>query len=131
MAKDSKYLPLILRQGVTNRQAIRMVSPAGVVLDPVALGYTGAILQVRTAALSEGGDLLLNLTTTNGGIVLGLYTDDNGRQHSWRIYVSQMAASLLTPWGEAVYDTRFTHASGQVDAGPYGPAYLIPAVTEV
>ena len=130
MTRDSRYKVLALEQGVTNRRTFRLRTPAGAIIDPVAAGYTSAVLQVRDASLSEGGDLLLNLTTANGGIVLGLYTDDAGAQWSGRLYVSKATAALLTPWGEAVYDLLMTHSSGQVDKAAYGPAVLLPAVSE-
>ena len=130
MARDSRYRLLPIEQGVTNRKTFRLHTPAGTIIDPVAEGYTSAVLQVRTAPLSEGGDLLLNLTTANGGIVLGLYTDADGAQWSGRIYISQASAALLTPWGEGVYDLLMTHSSGQVDKAAYGPAVCVPVVSE-
>ena len=130
MARDTRRKTLVIEQGVTNRRTFRLRTPAGAILDPVDEGYTAALLEVRDAALSEGGNLLLRLSTTNGGIVLGLYTDDNGAQWSGRIYVSQAAAALLTPWGEAVYDLLMIHSSGQVDKAAYGPAVCVPIVSE-
>ena len=82
---DPRYGPLIIEQGVTTRRFFTFTNKyTGAVIDPVAEGYTAAVLQVRTAHLGDGGELLINLTTSNGGIVLGLQTDDNGVQRSGR-----------------------------------------------
>lgn len=129
---DPRYGPLIIEQGISTRRFFTFTNKyTGAVIDPVALGYTAAVLQVRTAHLGDGGELLINLTTSNGGIVLGLQTDDNGVQRSGRIYISQAAAARLVEWGEGVYDMLMTHSSGQVDKAAYGPAVLAPVTSEV
>jgi len=125
--RDPKETTLVIEQGRTLRQPFRVrVRQTGVVLDLPAAGYTTARLQVRA---EHGGAILLELSTANGGIVLGLYDDGTGTQWSGYLYASATTTGALAPWGEAVYDLAAIHTGGDVDTIRRGPCVLIPRVT--
>jgi hypothetical protein len=130
--RDPRRRTLVIEQGVSNELPFRLTNrQTGAVIDIPGAGYVAALLQVRTAPLSEGGDLLLELSTDNGGVVLGPYDDGTGTMWSGYLYIGVAAASDLTPWGEGVYDLLATHESGTVAKMAYGPAELVPVVSEV
>lgn len=127
--RDPKERTLVLEQGRSLRQVFRVrVAQTGAVLDLPAAGYTTARLQVRD---QHGGDILLDLTTANGGIVLGLYDDGTGTQWSGYLYATASAMGALVPWGEAVYDLVAIHTGGDVDTLSRGPCVLIPEVVDL
>ena len=129
--RDTRRKTLVIEQGSDLRAPFRIRNAqTGALIDPVAAGYTVARLQVRTASLSEGGDLLANLTTANGGIVLGAYDDGTGTMWSGYLYMPASTTALLTDWGEGVYEMKATHTGGAVDTVAYGPAVLRPSVVE-
>ena len=130
MTSDSRYRTLVIEQGKTLKQVSRMRSPAGVMFDPVDEGYTSAILQVRDAHLSEGGELMLELTTDNGGVVLGEYDDGTGTLWSLYIYATATTTGDLSPWGEGQHELVLIHSGGAVETYSYGPAALVPATVE-
>jgi hypothetical protein len=128
---DPRTRTLVVEQGRSLRQPFRLRNrQTGETIDLPAAGYTSAKLQIRTAHLSEGGDLLLTLSTDNGGVVLGLYDDGTGTLWSGYIYAGATTTAALTPWGEGVFDFAATHESGQVDTIARGPSVLVPQVTE-
>ncbi len=101
---------LTINQGETLKRWFAVRLPNGTVanLPTQGSGYTIGRLYVRNA---YGGDLLLALTTTNGGIVLGLMTDSQGQQWSGYIYAPASATAALTPWGNGVYDFEISDGS--------------------
>ncbi len=126
---DPKERTLVLEQGRTLRQPFRIrVAQTGAVLDPPVAGYTTARLQVRT---ETDGDLLLDLSTANGGIVLGQYDDGTGTFWSGYLYASATAMGALVPWGDAAYDLVAIHTGGDVDTVSRGPCVLIPEVSDL
>lgn len=131
MSRDPKQATLVLEQGRSVRQWFRVRLSDGTVWDPAETGYTQAQLQVRTDHASDGGVLLLNLTTENGGINLGPFDDGTGTFWSGYLYVTPGSMSLTVPWGDAVYDLVAIHEGGDVDTVRRGPCVLIPATTVV
>lgn len=130
--KDRRTATLIIEQGRTLRAPFRIRNTqTGAVIDPAAEGYVSATLQVRTAHLSEGGDLLLTLSTDNGGVVLGAYDDGTGALWSGYLYAGDTVTGALTPFGEGVYDFVAVHLNGNVDTIRRGVCILVPAVSEV
>jgi hypothetical protein len=130
-----RSFPLIIKQGRTLQKPFRRRYRGGAndgqVIDFTAHGIARATLQVRTDGLSAGGDLLLDLDTDNGGIVLGAYTDTRGELWSGYLSASATATADLTPWGEAQYDLVLQTADGLwVKTIFAGPALLIPTVTD-
>lgn len=93
--------------------------------------YVSGVLQVRTAALSEGGVLLYELSTDNGGIVFE-YIADDGAGGSWSgyLYATHESTAGLIPFDDAVYDFYVEHSGGTRQTVSRGPAMLIPQVSE-
>jgi hypothetical protein len=128
---DQKLRYLVIEQGSTLRQYFRVSNPlTGEVYDLQDEGYNEGHLQVRTAVASDDGELLLHLSTENGGVNLE-YVADDGTGASWSGYIFAMSAAttVLDLWTEAVYDFVLVHDGGEVDTISRGPAILIPKVT--
>ena len=104
--------------------------PDGVAdLSTIGGGYTIGWLQVRDKPVSDGGTVLLELTTDNGGINVGYFVDADGVQQSGYLYCAAASTALLQPWGEAQYDMFLSNGSN-VEAVLYGPAILNKKVSE-
>jgi hypothetical protein len=128
---DPRYVSLVLEQGRTLKQPWRDRDDTGAVIDYPGAGYTSAVLEVRDKHISEGGEVLLRLTTDDGGVVLGPYDDGTGELWSGYLYATASAMGELLPWGEAHYELVGVHGGGDVDRLRYGVAILLPATTEV
>lgn len=130
----SRPYPLVIRQGRTLTKPFRRRyanGPSkGAVIDYPDHGVTVARLQVRDRHVSAGGVVLLDLTTDNGGIVLGTYDDGTGKEWSGYLYAAASATGALVPWGEAVWELVVATPDGSwVKTIFDGPALLIPAST--
>lgn len=127
---EPAYYPLRIYQGADLKVWFAIQMPSGVADPPtVGDGYTEGWLQVRDKPASDGGTVLLELTTDNGGIVLGLETDADGAQWSGYLYCSAWATAELPAWGEAQYDMFISNGSN-VEPVLYGPATLNKRVSE-
>ena len=124
------YAPLVIQQGATFKFWFALRLANGTIQDPPAIGggYTIGRLQVRDKVASDGGTLLLELTTANGGVSLGLVTDADGRQWSGFLYASASATAALLPWGDAVYDLEISDGLDVIRV-LQGPCILSPEVT--
>lgn len=130
--RDPLYAPLVIRQGRTNRIWFTgRIKQTGAVLDFEDAGYHVARLQVRDKHRTDGGTVLLDLTTDNGGIDLTQQADTEGAERSGYLYISAEAAATLIPFGEAVYDLYARHDNGEVDQVRYGPVVLLKDVSEL
>ena len=122
--------PIRIVQGDTFSKGFRRrLKSTGQAADFPAMGATAAILQIRDKAESEGGVVLVELTTANGGIDLTRFTDGNGKQWSGQLYMSAAATAQLKPWGDAqyqlkVYDPSYPGAWAKTIF--FGPAILVP-----
>ena len=106
--------------------------PDGTVADlsTVGDGYDTGWLQVRDKHRSEGGELMLSLTTDNGGVVIEYQLDDDGEAWSGYCYVSAAATSTLEPWGDAVCELRVGDPAGRRLTIVKGGAQLNPATVD-
>lgn len=120
--------PLVIQQGATFKFWFALRLPDGSVANPTTSGYTIARLQVRDKAASDGGTVLLSLTTDNGGIALGALTDAEGRTWSGYLYASAAATAALVPWGDGVYDLELSDGSDVIRLME-GVAILSPEVS--
>lgn len=105
---ETATLATSLRKGATFDQSLT------VTIDGTAVNFTGytARMQVRKKP-TEDGELLLDLTTSNGGIVL------NATGKIRRVITATQSAAL--PVGNWHYDLRLTSGSGVVDYLVQGP----------
>lgn len=130
--RDRRQTTLVVEQSRELRRYFRIRNKqTGEMIDPTDEGYTSATLEVRDTTLSEGGELLMQMTTDNGGVVLGEVNDGHGGTWSGYIYAPVSITKELEPWGEGVFDLVAFHSGGAVDTVARGPAVLIPTVTEV
>jgi hypothetical protein len=120
---------LTINQGETLARWWRLEHTDGTVVDLNTEGYTIGRLQVRDAYASEGGELLLNLTTDNGGVVIDYQADADGTYWSGALYMHATATAALVPWGDAVFDLEIENASGEVIRVLQGVAVLDPEAT--
>ncbi len=129
-----KRYPLIIRQGDALTKPFRKryaTGPnAGQVIDYLDHGVTIARLQVRDRPTSDGGTILLDLSTANGGIVLGKYDDGTGKEWSGYLYAAPSAIANLIPWGDAGYQLKVATQEGAWVKTLFADrAFLIPAST--
>jgi len=128
--------PLAIWQGKTLIKPFRRRyangASAGQVINFADFSATKAKLQVRDKAASDGGTVLVELTTENGGISLGKYTDSIGKEWSGYLYMSAAATASLVPWGDAIYELVVYDPAGTwTKTIFFGPAILVPAATVV
>lgn len=129
--RDQKQRYLVVEQGRTLKQYFKITNPlTGTVYDLADTGYTRGALQVRTAHASDGGELLMDLTTENGGVSID-YIANDGTGESWSGYIFAMPESTgaLLPWNDAVYDLVAINENGMVDTISRGPAMLVLQVS--
>lgn len=129
----AKPYPLIIHQGQSLEKPFRRVfstgDDIGEVIDFPDFGITNARLQIRDDYVAMDGQLILTLTTDDGSIVLGTYTDTAGKTWSGYIQASAAATSELTAWNHALYDLiLYNDAQTWVRSIFSGPAILIPAI---
>lgn len=127
---DPKEATLVIEQGATLKQWFRIrLKQTGEVADLPALGYNEAHLHIRDKHASDGGELLLDLNTGNGGITLGLIDDGTGTSWSGYLYAVPSATAVLEPWGEGVYDLMAVHDDTNVEIVRRGAAVLVKRAT--
>lgn len=129
-----KRYPLIIRQGDALTKPFRRRYAngpnAGQVIDYPVHDVTVARLQVRDRVASDGGTVLLDLSTLNGGITLGKYDDGTGKEWSGYLYASPWALAELVPWGNAVYELKVATSDGSWVKTIFADrAILVPAST--
>lgn len=101
---------------------------SGVVIDYANYSVTVATLDV--AEYFGGPSVLAEpLTTTNGGIVLGKYTDTQGKEWSGYVYMSAADTAALTEWGDGVWDLVIGDGAGWTKTLFRGTAVLDPEVS--
>lgn len=124
---------LVLQQGKTLTKPFRRrYRSNNAVINFADHSATKAKLQVRDKAASDGGVVLVELTTENGGIALGKYTDTNGKEWSGQLSMSAAATASLVPWGEAIYELVVYDPAGTwTKTIFFGSAILVPAATVV
>jgi hypothetical protein len=130
MTMQPQRYDLTIVQGTTFYLPFAIDAPDGTTYDLAAEGdgYTIGLAQVRTAPLSEGGELLLDLTTANGGIVIAPFTDGNGLDWSGYLFATAATTAMLVPWGEAVWNLEISDGV-RVEHPLFGVAQLFPEVT--
>lgn len=117
MAKPFKHNITII-QGATLRDVTTWKS--GTPAVPVDLTGCTARMQVRTRI--DDTNVLLNLTTENGGISLG------GTAGTVTIYLSATATAALT-WKSGIYDLEIQFGNGDVRRLMAGSVSVSPEVT--
>lgn len=91
-------------------------------LTPIDLTGCSARMQVRSSV--DSADVLLELTTANGGIMLG------GALGTIDLYVSDEDTTALG-WTAGVYDLELEYSNGEVVRRLFGSVYVSPEVTRV
>jgi hypothetical protein len=124
---DLKQRYLILEQGKTLRQWFTIKNPlTGAIYDLEDEGYVSAVLQIRDAIFSEDGQLILELTTENGGVVF----EYDAMLGSGYIYASDEDTDLPL-FSDAQFEFVAIHEGGNVDTISRGPSMLIPKVVDL
>ena len=90
----------------------------------VPVNLTGCTARMQARPTLESSTVLLNLTTENGGIVLG------GVAGTIRLQLSATATAAI-PWKQAVYDLELVFADGTVTRKLAGSISVSPEVTRV
>jgi hypothetical protein len=117
MTKPAK-LKFTIYQGATFRKRLRWSSKAtGTPID-----LTGCTARMQVRAEITSADILLELTTENGGITLG------GAAGTIDLYVSDEATGAFT-WDGGVWDLEIVHPSGEVTRLCQGSVSVSPEVT--
>lgn len=111
-------LKFTIYQGATFRK--RLAWKAG--KPSVAVDLTGCTARMQVRAEVESAAVLLSLTTTNGGIVLG------GATGTVDLYVSDEDTAAIT-WGGGVWDLEIEHPAGEVTRLAQGSISVSPEVT--
>lgn len=129
---DEKLRYLVIEQGATFEQYFEVRdSITEAVYDLEEEGYISGVLQIRSATHSDGGVLLFELTTENGGISLEYIPNDGaGNQWSGYLFANYQSTGGLIPFEDAVWDFYINHQSGRRQIVARGPAMLIPKVSE-
>jgi hypothetical protein len=127
MALPQRY-DLTIQQGASLKRWWALRYPDGTIVDLTAEGYTIGRLQVRDAYAGEGGELLLNLTTDNGGVVIDYQADADGTFWSGYLFASATATAALVDWGEGVFDFEISNGSDVIRV-MQGVATLSPEST--
>ena len=110
-------LKFTIYQGATFRKRLKWTAPSG---TPVDLTGCTARMQVRSEVASP--DALLELTTVNGGIVLG------GALGTIDLYVSDEDTGAIA-WDGGVWDLEIVHPGGEVTRLAQGSVSVSPEVT--
>ena len=126
MALPQRYT-LTIHRGATLKRWFALRYPDGAIADPTTAGdgYTDGRLVVRD---TYSGSELLNLTTENGGVTLGLLTDAEGRQWSGFLFASAAATATLVDWGDGVFTFEIGNGSDVIRVAE-GVAILSPETT--
>lgn len=111
-------LKFTIFQGATFRK--RLTWKAGTPKVPVDL--TGCTARMQVRAEVESPTVLLELTTTNGGITLG------GVAGTVDLYVSDEDTAAID-WEGGVFDLEIEHPSGEVTRLAQGSISVSPEVT--
>lgn len=119
-------------QGKTWRFWFAVQYPDGEVVDLPAEGYTTARMQVRS---DYDQAVVFDLTTENGGIVLGLMSDgDPVAPMDWSgyLYLPASTTAAAQPFGLGKYDLEAYHESSPDEVLDIlkGPAVLVQEVTK-
>lgn len=113
-------VPLKIDQGATFRKSVTWKT--GTPAVPVNLTGCTARMHVRSEVKSP--NVLLDLTTANGGITLG------GAAGTVDLYLSDDQTTAIT-WTSGVYDLEVEFANGDVRRLLYGSVSVSPEVTRV
>ncbi len=101
-----KQWKLTIKRGETLRRYFQLRNRVtGAVIDLADIGVTSGTLVIRP---DYDEAEVVELTTDNGGVVLENGTKSNGFEYSGYITVSDDAALLLEPWGQAPFDFAVT-----------------------
>ena len=111
-------LDLYIEQGATFRKKLRWEDPQGTPVDNT--GYT-ARMHIREPLANQ--QTIADLTTANGGIVLG------GVNGEINLYLSDAATTAMVPSRKAVYDLEMVSGIGDVIRLVEGKVKIVPEVT--
>lgn len=116
---DIATMDLSINQGTTYRQ--QMVWKAGTPPTPVDL--TGCQAKMQVKASSSSTTVLLELSTTNGGIVLG------GTTGTITLFLSAAASAALS-FNFGAYDLQITLSNGDITKVTKGSFTIIQGITK-
>lgn len=118
MSKPAK-LKLQIYQGATFRHRLRWRTSGGTPID-----LTGCTARMQVRSEVESADVLLELTTENGGITLG------GTAGTIDLLVTDEDTTAIT-WEGGVWDLEIVHPDGTVTRLAEGSISVSPEVTRV
>lgn len=116
MTKPAK-LKFTIYQGATFRKRLTWLNP-----DKTPIDLTGCLARMQVRAAVESPDVLLSLTTENGGIALG---DAIGTVD---LFIADEDSSLID-WDGGVFDIEIAHPNGDVTRLAQGSIAISPEVT--
>ena len=130
MSMEPHRYDLTIVQGATFYLPFAIEATDGSTYDlaTVGDGYTIGRAHLRDDYASNGGELLLTLTTDNGGVVIDAFTDADGYDWSGYLFASATATAALTPWGEGVWDLEISDGT-RVERPLHGVVTLEPEAT--
>lgn len=116
MTRPAK-LKFTIYQGATFRKRLTWKGPSGTPID-----LTGCTARMQVRAEVGSPTVLLELTTENGGIVLG------GALGTIDLYTSDEDTGAIT-WDGGVWDLEIVHPGGEVTRLAQGSISVSPEVT--
>ena len=119
---------LTIQQGANMKRWWALQYPDGSIVDLISEGYTIGRLQVRDLYASEGGELILDLNTDNGGVVIDYQADADGTYWTGYLWASAAATAALDPFGDAVFDLEVSNGTDVIRVIE-GVARLSPEVS--
>lgn len=117
--QEPAYLEMVIPQAADYNLVLAIVQTAS---PRVLLNFSGWTAVARVRA-EYGGSVLIEMTTSNGGIDLSTQgtSPDNYNCH---IYIPSATTAILNDWGTGVWDIRFRDSLGRAYKWVAGPAYL-------
>lgn len=111
-------LPLKIEQGATFRKTVVWKSGS----PPAPVNLTGCVARMHVRSEIKATDVLLDLSTANGGITLG------GTSGVVELVQTDEQTAAIT-WVSGVYDLEVEFANGEVRRLLYGSVSVSPEVT--
>ena len=116
MRKPAK-LKLTIIQGATFRKPLDWLNP-----DRTPIDLTGCTARMQVRAEIESADVLLELTTENGGIAI------DGPAGRLTLHIAPVATAAIA-WQSGVWDLEVEHPNGDVTRLAQGSINVLPEVT--
>lgn len=113
---------LVIYQGATFRKTLTWKVAPDEDSPKTPVNLTGCTARMQVRAKVGASEVLLSLTTENGGIALG------GAAGTVELLIDDEATAAIT-WTSGVYDLEIVFPGGQVRRLMYGSVSVSPEVT--